>query len=82
MIPANGPRQIDVGHGLLPDTSVGNLPGDAQHVSTVWATLARALSPVEDRPRLAADIESAAYTTRSGTEYVVIHNPAKASTPA
>ncbi|HEV7664343.1 MAG TPA: hypothetical protein VGQ62_12455, partial [Chloroflexota bacterium] len=43
-------------------------------MSTVWAALARSLSPVEDRPRVAADIESARYTTRSGVEYVVIHN--------
>jgi hypothetical protein len=42
---------------------------------TVWDTLARALSPVEDRPRVASDLESAAYTTRSGAEYVVVHNP-------
>jgi putative peptide zinc metalloprotease protein len=45
-------------------------------VSTVWGTLARALSPVEDRPRLATHLESASYTTRSGAEYVVLHNPA------
>src|SRR5438093_11616487 len=44
-------------------------------MSSVWETLARALSPVEDRPRLAAHLESATYTTRSGAEYVVLHNP-------
>ena len=42
---------------------------------TVWQALGRALSPVEERPRLASDVESAAYTTRSGAPYVVIHNP-------
>jgi putative peptide zinc metalloprotease protein len=45
-------------------------------VSTVWEVLARALSPVEDRPRLAPGLESACYTTRSGADYVVVHNPA------
>ena len=45
-------------------------------VSTVWDALGRALSPVEERPRLAPGLESAAYTTRSGAEYVVVHNPA------
>jgi putative peptide zinc metalloprotease protein len=45
-------------------------------VSTVWESLARTLSPVEDRPRVAAGLESARYTTRSGAEYVVVHNPA------
>jgi CRP-like cAMP-binding protein len=45
-------------------------------VSGIWDTLGRALSPVEDRPRLAAEVESARYTTRAGAEYVVIHNPA------
>jgi putative peptide zinc metalloprotease protein len=48
-------------------------------VSTVWAALARALSPVEDRPCLAPGVESACYTTRSGAEYVVVHNPAARS---
>jgi CRP-like cAMP-binding protein len=46
-------------------------------VSTVWETLARALSPVEDRPCLAARVESASYSTRAGAVYVVLHNPAK-----
>lgn len=45
-------------------------------MSTVWAGLARALSPVEDRPVIASDLESARYTTRSGAAYVVIHSPA------
>jgi CRP-like cAMP-binding protein len=45
-------------------------------VSTVWVALTKALSPVEDRPRLAAQLESASYTTRSGAAYVVLHNPA------
>jgi len=45
-------------------------------VSTVWEVLGRALSPVEDRPRIAPGIESACYTTRSGAAYVVIHHPA------
>ena len=43
-------------------------------MSTVWEALARALSPVEDRPRVVPELESAAYTTRSGAEYVVVHN--------
>ncbi len=42
---------------------------------TVWESLARTLSPVEGRPRVAAGLESARYTTRSGAEYVVVHNP-------
>ena len=45
-------------------------------MSTVWEVLARALSPVEDRPCLAPGLESACYTARSGVEYVVVHNPA------
>ncbi len=45
-------------------------------MSTVWEALARALSPVEDRPRIAPELESAAYRTRGGAEYVVVHNPA------
>jgi putative peptide zinc metalloprotease protein len=45
-------------------------------LSTVWEALGRALSPVEGRPRVAPGLESARYTTRSGAEYVVVHNPA------
>lgn len=45
-------------------------------MSSVWAALGCALSSVEERPRLAPDIESAAYSTRSGSPYVVIHNAA------
>jgi putative peptide zinc metalloprotease protein len=45
-------------------------------VSTVWEALGRALSPVEDRPRVAPALESAAYRTRGGAPYVVVHNPA------
>jgi putative peptide zinc metalloprotease protein len=45
-------------------------------VSTVWEALGRALSPVEDRPRVAPGLESAAYQTRGGAPYIVIHNPA------
>jgi putative peptide zinc metalloprotease protein len=45
-------------------------------LSTVWTALARALSPVEDRPRVAPELESATYTTRRGAPYVVVHNPA------
>ncbi|GAC1320928.1 MAG: hypothetical protein NVSMB2_17250 [Chloroflexota bacterium] len=45
-------------------------------MSTVWAALARALSPVEDRPVVVPGLESARYTTRSGAAYVVVHNPA------
>src|SRR5438445_10153697 len=46
-------------------------------MSSVWETLGRALSPVEERPRVAAGLESACYRTRSGAEYVVVHNPAR-----
>ena len=41
-------------------------------MTTVWQALARALSPVEDQPRIAADLESATYHTRAGAAYVVI----------
>src|SRR5579864_515376 len=43
-------------------------------MATVWQVLGRALSPVEDRPRIAPELESACYTTRAGAPYVVIHN--------
>jgi putative peptide zinc metalloprotease protein len=42
----------------------------------VWQALQRALSPVEDRPCVVTRLESAAYTTRGGSRYVVVHNPA------
>lgn len=42
---------------------------------SVWDRLGRALSPVEQRPRVAVEVEAAQFTTRSGTPYVVIHNP-------
>jgi CRP-like cAMP-binding protein len=45
-------------------------------LSTVWDALAHRLSPVESRPRVAPGLESARYSTRSGAEYVVVHNPA------
>jgi CRP-like cAMP-binding protein len=44
-------------------------------VATVWQSLARALSPVEERPRVATNLETAAYTTRAGAPYVVVHRP-------
>ncbi|MBV9134267.1 MAG: cyclic nucleotide-binding domain-containing protein [Chloroflexi bacterium] len=44
-------------------------------MATVWQTLQRALSPVEDRPRVVTNVEAAAYTTRGGSQYVVVHNP-------
>ena len=44
--------------------------------TSVWAALGRALSSVEERPRIVAEVETAAYNTRSGSRYVVIHNPA------
>jgi putative peptide zinc metalloprotease protein len=47
--------------------------------TTVWEALQRALSPVEDRPRVAPNVESAQYVTRTGSPYVVIHNPATES---
>jgi CRP-like cAMP-binding protein len=43
---------------------------------TVWAAIGRSLSPVEERPRAPDGLESATYRTRSGAEYVVVHNPA------
>ena len=43
---------------------------------TVWEAIGRALSPVEERPRVPDGLESASYKTRSGAEYVVVHNPA------
>src|SRR2546427_1434863 len=46
-------------------------------MTSVWETLGRALSPVEERPRVAAGLESACYRTRSGADYVVVHNPAR-----
>jgi putative peptide zinc metalloprotease protein len=46
-------------------------------VTSVWAALGRAMSPVEDRPRIASGIESACYCTRSGAQYVVIHLPTR-----
>ena len=45
-------------------------------MSTVWDVLARALSPVEDRPHLSPEVESARYHTRTGVEYVVVHRAA------
>jgi CRP-like cAMP-binding protein/Zn-dependent protease len=44
-------------------------------MSSAWASLGQALSPVEDRPRVPRGIESACYRTRTGAEYVVVHNP-------
>ena len=43
---------------------------------TAWDSLGQALSPVEERPRVPSGIESACYRTRTGAEYVVVHNPA------
>src|SRR4051812_39174195 len=42
-------------------------------MASVWELLQRGLSPVEERPRLAAALERKQYATRSGTPYVVIH---------
>src|SRR5207249_9497503 len=36
-------------------------------------------SAVEERPRVAPNVESATYESRSGAEYVVVHNPARRS---
>src|SRR5438067_7325593 len=44
-------------------------------MTSAWASLGQALSPVEDRPRVARGIESACYRTRTGAAYVVVHNP-------
>jgi hypothetical protein len=43
--------------------------------SSVWDELAKALSPIEERPQVVAGIEGAQQTTRAGTSYVVLHNP-------
>src|SRR3954464_956119 len=45
-------------------------------MTSVWLDLQRALSPVEERPHIVSGVESATYATRSGSPYVVIHNPA------
>jgi putative peptide zinc metalloprotease protein len=44
-------------------------------VPSVWQSLARALSPVEERPRIAQPLEVARYVNRAGAPYVVIHRP-------
>jgi CRP-like cAMP-binding protein len=44
-------------------------------ITSVWESLRRALSPVEERPRVAPNLEAAAYTTRAGAGYVVVHRP-------
>lgn len=44
--------------------------------SSVWESLARALSPLEQRPCVVANIEATHQKTRAGTSYVVIRNPA------
>src|SRR5438132_391316 len=46
-------------------------------MTTALDALARALSPVEERPRVESGLESAAYTSRSGSEYIVVHNPTR-----
>ena len=43
---------------------------------SVWDALALALSPIEQRPRVVANLEAAHQHTRAGTAYVVIRNPA------
>jgi CRP-like cAMP-binding protein len=50
---------------------------DAPHPSSApstWALLTRALSPIEDCPRLVASIEMARHVARDGSPYVIIHN--------
>src|SRR5262249_48391594 len=46
-------------------------------MTTVWQALQQALSPVEERPRLVDNIESATYKTPPGTPDVVIYKPAE-----
>ncbi len=41
-----------------------------------WDALARALSPIEYRPKIVANLEAAHFTTRSGQPYVVVNSPA------
>src|SRR5918912_2059363 len=53
----------------------GRARGRAAVVTSAWAALGQALSPVEDRPRVAPGLESASYKTRAGADYVVVHNP-------
>ncbi|GAC1614022.1 MAG: hypothetical protein NVS9B1_23110 [Candidatus Dormibacteraceae bacterium] len=43
---------------------------------SVWEGIDEALSPIEERPRLAAGLESVHHKTRGGASYVVVHNPA------
>lgn len=45
-------------------------------MTDVWQEVDEALSPIEERPRLAAGLESAHHRTRGGASYVVLHNPA------
>jgi len=40
----------------------------------VWEDLERALAVIEERPRLAAGMESVEQTTRAGERYVVVHS--------
>src|SRR5438270_10869430 len=41
---------------------------------SAWDMFRRALSPIEDRPRLVATIEMARHVARDGSPYVVLHN--------
>jgi CRP-like cAMP-binding protein len=41
---------------------------------SAWEMLGRALSPIEDCPRLVASIETAYHVARDGSAYVIIHN--------
>ena len=69
---------------LLPHNEPGRGPWTSRtpdafdtRLTAALDALARALSPVEERPRVVAGLESATYSSRSGTPYVVIHNPAR-----
>jgi hypothetical protein len=42
----------------------------------IWDVLTRVLSPIEQRPRVDANIEATQHKTRAGASYVVIRNPA------
>src|SRR3954471_14462648 len=44
--------------------------------TSIWDMLGRALMPIEARPRAVPNIEASHQTTRTGTPYVVIRNPA------
>ncbi len=54
------------------ERAVEPAPPDAP---SVWDELKRALSPIEERPRIVSSLESRHFTTRGGEPYVMICNP-------